>query len=71
MNHITLRLGTGTTQIDHILLSRFGVFVIETKDYTGWIFGSKTELAVKEFQSDKGLRVDGLVGSNTMKALGA
>jgi peptidoglycan hydrolase-like protein with peptidoglycan-binding domain len=35
------------------------------------IFGSKTELAVKEFQDDKGLRVDGLVGTNTMKALGA
>ena len=35
------------------------------------IFGSKTELAVKEFQDDKGLRVDGLVGSNTLKALGA
>ena len=34
------------------------------------IFGSKTELAVKEFQDDKGLRVDGLVGSNTLKALG-
>ena len=40
MNHVTLQLGTGTTQIDHILVSRFGVFVIETKDYKGWIFGS-------------------------------
>ena len=38
MNHITLELPDGTTQIDHILISRFGVFVIETKDYTGWIF---------------------------------
>ncbi len=27
----------GTTQIDHILLSPFGVFVIETKNYKGWI----------------------------------
>jgi peptidoglycan hydrolase-like protein with peptidoglycan-binding domain len=35
------------------------------------IFGSKTELAVKQFQDAKGLRVDGLVGSNTMKALTA
>src|SRR6266542_5098072 len=26
------------TQVDHILVSRFGVFVIETKDYKGWIF---------------------------------
>jgi peptidoglycan hydrolase-like protein with peptidoglycan-binding domain len=35
------------------------------------IFGSNTELAVKQFQDAKGLRVDGLVGSNTMKALTA
>jgi hypothetical protein len=40
MNHITLPLGIGTTQIDHILVSRFGVFVIETKDYKGWIFAN-------------------------------
>jgi hypothetical protein len=38
LNHITLKLKDGTTQIDHILVSRFGVFVIETKDYKGWIF---------------------------------
>jgi len=40
MNHITLKLGDGTTQVDHILVSRFGVFVIETKDYKGWIFAN-------------------------------
>jgi hypothetical protein len=40
LNHITLKHGDLTTQIDHILVSRFGVFVIETKDYTGWIFGN-------------------------------
>lgn len=38
LNHITLPLKDGTTQVDHILVSRFGVFVIETKDYKGWIF---------------------------------
>lgn len=40
LNHITLRHRGGTTQIDHILVSRYGVFVIETKDYTGWIFAN-------------------------------
>lgn len=40
LNHITLQLKDGTTQIDHILVSRFGVFVIETKDYKGWIFAN-------------------------------
>jgi hypothetical protein len=40
LNHITLKHGGTTTQVDHILVSKFGVFVIETKDYTGWIFGN-------------------------------
>ena len=40
LNHVTLRWKDGTTQIDHILVSRFGIFVIETKDYRGWIFAS-------------------------------
>ena len=33
--------GSGTTQIDHVLVSRYGVFVIETKNYKGWIFGNE------------------------------
>lgn len=41
MNHVTLRMDDGTTQVDHILISRFGVFVIETKHYTGWLFGDE------------------------------
>jgi hypothetical protein len=43
MNHVTLELNDGTTQIDHILVSRFGVFVIETKDYKGWIFAGANQ----------------------------
>lgn len=30
----------GVTQIDHVVVSRHGVFVIETKNMKGWIFGS-------------------------------
>ena len=40
LNHITLKHGDTTTQIDHILVSCFGVFVIETKNYKGWIFAN-------------------------------
>ncbi len=28
-------------QIDHIVVSKYGLFVIETKNYSGWIFGSE------------------------------
>jgi len=41
MNNITLPIEDGTTQVDHILVSRYGIFVIETKHYTGWIFGDE------------------------------
>ena len=34
------------------------------------IFGKKTDIAVRNFQSDKGLTVDGIVGKNTALALG-
>jgi Nuclease-related domain len=42
MNHVTIQMDDGTTQVDHILVSRFGVFVIETKQYKGWIFANPT-----------------------------
>jgi restriction system protein len=35
----TLPTPGGSTQIDHIIVSKFGVFVIETKNMKGWIFG--------------------------------
>ncbi|HVN24026.1 MAG TPA: nuclease-related domain-containing protein [Syntrophorhabdales bacterium] len=30
-----------TSQVDHVVISRHGVFVIETKAYDGWIYGSE------------------------------
>jgi hypothetical protein len=44
MNHVTVRMSDGTTQVDHVLVSRFGVFVIETKDYKGWIFANPMQV---------------------------
>lgn len=33
----------GTTQVDHIVTSVYGIFVIETKHYKGWIFGKEDQ----------------------------
>lgn len=41
VHNITLYTDEGTTQIDHIFVSKFGIFVVETKNYKGWIFGSE------------------------------
>ena len=40
-NDIILKTPDGTTQIDHVLISPYGIFVIETKDFKGWIFGEE------------------------------
>jgi len=42
MPNLLLDNGNGnTSQIDHVVLSEYGIFVIETKNYTGWIFGNE------------------------------
>ena len=38
-NDVLLRTGRGSSQIDHIVVSIYGIFVIETKNYSGWIHG--------------------------------
>ena len=41
IHNVTLPTPDGTTQIDHILVSRYGIFVVETKNMKGWIFGGE------------------------------
>ena len=43
INNVTLATLNGTTQIGHIIVSRYGIFVIETKNMAGWIFGSEND----------------------------
>lgn len=41
LNDILLETEDGTAQIDHIVVSVYGIFVIETKNYQGIIYGSE------------------------------
>jgi hypothetical protein len=40
---VMLPTSDGTTQIDHVIVSRYGIFVLETKTYKGWIYGDERE----------------------------
>ena len=42
INDVMVEVERGTSQIDHVIVSNFGVFVVETKNYSGWIFGDDT-----------------------------
>lgn len=43
IHNVTLPTPDGTTQIDHVFVSRFGVFVVETKNMKGWIVGVENQ----------------------------
>ena len=39
LNDLVYQTERGTTQIDHIVVSKYGIFAIETKNYSGEIYG--------------------------------
>ena len=42
LNDILIKNDKGSSsQIDHLVISIYGIFVIETKNYKGWIFGNE------------------------------
>lgn len=43
LHNVTLNTLDGTTQIDHVFLSPYGIFVLETKNMSGWIFGGEKQ----------------------------
>ena len=52
-NDIYLETNGRSSQIDHVIISRYGVFVIETKNYSGAIYGSeKAEHWTQYLQGD-------------------
>lgn len=50
INDITIRnKDENTTQIDHVVVSIYGIFVIETKDYKGQIYGKEDDYKWVQF----------------------
>lgn len=43
MHNVIVPSKKGTAQIDHLLVSPYGIFIVETKNRKGWIFGSSDE----------------------------
>lgn len=54
INDLTLQNGRSSTQIDHVIISVYGIFVIETKNYSGWIMGGeKSDQWIKNMYGHK------------------
>lgn len=43
IDNVIIPSKSGTIQVDHILISPYGAFIIETKNIKGWIFGSSNQ----------------------------
>ena len=41
INDVTIQESNSTHQIDHIVVSQYGIFVVETKQYNGYISGNE------------------------------
>ncbi|MBR5905913.1 MAG: NERD domain-containing protein [Bacteroidales bacterium] len=41
LNNVTIPTPKGSSQIDHLVVSIYGIFVIETKNCKGWIYGGE------------------------------
>ncbi len=53
IHNVIVPTQNGTTQIDHVLVSVFGIFVVETKDRDGWIFGTPDQPKWTQVQHGK------------------
>jgi len=42
INNLTIYIDKGSAQIDHLIISNFGIFIIETKNFEGIILGEET-----------------------------
>lgn len=42
-HNIIFPSNNGTTQVDHLIISIYGLFIVETKNKKGWIFGSEQQ----------------------------
>jgi hypothetical protein len=54
INNLLIQNNGHTSQIDHIVISVYGIFVIETKTYKGWIYGrEKSEYWTQNIYGNK------------------
>lgn len=55
-NNILIRNGKYTTQVDHIIISRYGIFVLETKNIHGKVYGNGHAEFWKQYLPDIGYK---------------
>lgn len=68
LNDVLLPAGGGTVGIDHIVVSRFGLFVIESRHVSGFISGSEFQDRWKQESWGRSKRIDNPMHHNVKQA---
>ena len=66
-NDLLIRNGKYTTQVDHVILSRYGVFVLETKNVHGKVYGSEKSEFWKQYLPDTGYKRYGFTQEHELR----
>ena len=66
-NDLLIRDGNYTTQVDHIIISRYGVFVLETKNIHGKVYGSGNSEYWKQYLPASGYKRHGFTQEHQLR----
>lgn len=66
-NDLLIRNGNYTTQVDHIVISRYGVFVLETKNVHGKVYGGGNAEFWKQYLPDTGYKRYGITQEHQLR----
>jgi hypothetical protein len=66
-NDLLIRDGNYTTQVDHIIISRYGIFVLETKNVHGKVYGSENAECWKQYLPDRGYKRHGYTQEHQLR----
>jgi hypothetical protein len=67
LNDVILPSGGGTTHIDHVVVSRFGIFVIESQYAQGWVSGGEFQEKWKQHRLGRITRLDNPLHRNALQ----
>lgn len=64
LHDVFLENGNKTTQIDHLIFSKYGIFVIETKNFSGYITGESNDYKWIRYVGGKRMHINNPVSQN-------
>lgn len=67
LDDVTVPSGGGTVHIDHLVISRFGIFVIESQYARGWVSGGEFQARWKQQYLGRPILFDNPVHRNTVQ----